>query len=705
MNHRLIGKYAALAYTVCMVLALALVLCPLKALAEEYENTSAMEPVQGTPDRLVVGEDGTLRYRIEEDFEIENAWVRVGENLYYFDNTGRALYSTLRVMDDNSYYFDENGICVNGLVEIDGDLYFFTPGLGMNTGWVSAEGDEDVYYFDEDGKAHKGFMTIEPEEEDAEPQVFYFDDDGRMHRGWLETDEGKMYFNEDGIRLLRWNEIDGELYYLKEYDNGYADTSDWLKKDGNRVYLSEDGSMLRNTTMTISGMDYRFDEEGRSHPNWISGIVKNSPYMLAFLLSTLLIYFSSVIRNKRAGFALGIGAVLVVTLLAAMRSTSVGIDISWYITRPFEWAAENEGSGFFDFMRFYIRMEPLFNILMYISVYILHSPHFAMGALTFITSAFISEGIRNKYGCESRWFAWLAYCLVFFNMTLNIMRQYVAVAILYYLFSDKEKLTWKRVIPLTILAMSIHYIGIAIIVFWIVYELLESRVIPKACKYLTGLLVALIPPVGPRLIGGIIEYLVENYNDVFRKYTYFIYGHESNNGYAPDLPQLLLVLAGGVVIVLGILQILRKQYVGSGKRYRVPSNKHVEAEMKFKAPAVLSEDLSEVFEDIIDINEKDKETYDEPSEKRSLFPSLPLAVAWFTDLGYCICSNIFNGRFQFCVSIFRLDFLTAPQKNMGKKTRRIVQAVLVIILIYYWLYMFVYLNNGRTSPYAFWFDN
>ena len=736
MNSRLFSKSIAFTYTILIICILVFLSVPMKTWAAEYDNTSVMEPVEGTPDLLITGEDGTLRYRVENDHEIENAWVRVEDKLYYFDNTGRALTDTLRVFDGNSYYFDKNGVCVNGLTVIDGDLYFFTPGLGMNIGWVSAEGDEDIYYFDEDGKAHKGLLTLESED-GSEPQTFYFDDDGRMHRGWLETDKGKMYFNEDGVRLLRWNEIDGEWYYFKEYDDGYADIGTWLDRDGKRVYLSDDGTMLRNTEMTISGMDYRFDDDGGSHPDWISGITGNSPYLLAFLFSTVLIYLSSISRNKYVQSALGLGAVVVVAVLAALRSINVGTDISMYIMRPFEWAAANEGVGFFGFMRHYILMEPFFNILTYISVYIVHSPHFVMGALSFITSAFIYAGICNKYGHESRWFAWLAYCLIFYNMTMNIMRQYAAVAILYYLFSDKKKLNWKRVILLTILAMSIHFVGAVILGFWVVYEILESALIPKAVKYLTAVLVALIPPVGPRLIGGIIEYLVEHYNEVFWKYTYFIYGHESNNGYAPDIPQLFMVLVGGAVIALGVW-LLRIKYAryesgseeparkhrNSSGRSREPSGKNATSAGEFAEPAVEYGDRAGELDGFaMEYLEAPADSYGEAADSyprkdrryrvirrrrkitlKAQILTLPLATAWLTDLGYCICSNIFNGRFQFCVSIFRLDFLTLPQKYMGKKMRWIFQAVLVCILLYYWLYMYVYLNNGRTSPYEFWFE-
>ena len=631
---------------------------PAHVLADDEYVTSSVEPIQGTEDKLITGEDGTLRYQIDGDFEIENAWVKVGENLYYFDNTGRALNSVLRTFDNKTFYFDENSICRNGLADIEGDLYYFTPGLGINTGWVSADGDEDLYYFDEDGKAHKGFLTLENEEK-GEPDVFYFNDDGTMHTGWLEWEKGRMYFNSDGVRLLRWNEIDGEWYYFKEYDEGYVLTSDWIEKDGKRVYVLENGMQARNTELTLSGMEYRFDDNGSVHPKWLSGFKSNYAYIVTFFVTALLVYIASRLPNRLAASITGISAVIILTLLAALRSTSVGTDIKYYILMPFYWAGENE-LHLVPFFQNFRRMEPALNALMFIAVKI-GSPHFAMGVLSLITNSFIYAGICEKHKSGDRWFVWALYCFLFFNDTLNIMRQYVAVSVLFYMMAKNKRIKVIEVILLSLLAVSFHYVGIFIPFVFLLYKIIDSSSIRIWIRSILSVVLISIPLIGPVALGTIIGYLVENYGETFSKYKYFIYGREGNGLLTVNKPQLLLVLISAAVICAGLF--CSGSYT-VGKRslkrllHRRNSNQHV-------------------------------------------FQNCIMAAV---DAIYCARNNIINGRLQYFFSIFRLDYLSVPLRRMTPRVKKIVQVILIMIAVFYWAYEYVYLNTGRTSPYMFWFE-
>lgn len=632
---------------------------PARVLADDEYVTSSVDPIQGTADKLITGEDGTLRYKIDVDFEIENAWVKVGEDLYYFDNTGRALNSVLRTFDNKTFYFDENSICRNGLAELDGDLYYFTPGLGMNTGWVSADGDEDLYYFDEDGKAHKGFLTLENEEK-GEPDVFYFNDDGTMHTGWLEWEKGRMYFNSDGVRLLRWNEIDGEWYYFKEYDEGYVLTSDWIEKDGKRVYVLENGMQARNTELTLSGMEYRFDDNGSVHPKWLSGFKSNYAYIVTFFVTALLVYIASRLPNRLAASMTGISAVIILTLLAALRSTSVGTDIKYYILMPFDWAKENE-LHLIPFFQNFRRMEPLFNILMFIAVK-LGSPYFAMGVLSLITNGFIYAGICEKHEADDRWFTWALYCFLFFNDTLCIMRQYVAVSILFYMMAKNKRIKTVEVILLSLLAVSIHYVGVFIPIIYLLYKLIDNSSIRLWVRSLLSVLMISVPLIGPVTLGTMMKYLVENHRETFRKYEYFIYGREGNGLLTINKPQLYFVLITAVIICAGLIC---SGTINAGRR-SLNGTHHLE------------DGNPHVFQNCI------------------------MAAV---DLTYCARNNIINGRLQYFFSIFRLDYLSVPLRRMTPAIKKVVQICLLIAVIFYWVYEYVCLNVGRTSPYMFWFEH
>lgn len=401
--------------------------------SEEEPGSSAASPIEGTSENLITGEDGTIRYVGKDGTEVENVWVIVDDNTYYFDNTGRAYCDMLRTIDDKTYYFGEDSICKFGLVRIEDSTYFFTPLFGINVGWVSSEGDEDIYYFDEDGRMHTGFLS-EEREEGGFPVNHYFDEDtGLMHTGWLRLNDKCLYFNEDGIQLFQWQELDGEWYYFQEFDEGNVARDLWWEKDGKRVYITESGEMARNVSLVLDGIEVRFDDDGSPNPDWLSGLRINFIYFLVFVISTVLVYFSSLQSNWKLEFLLAACAVLVLSVFAGSRNTAIGYDVSVYITAPFEWV-ENNGYSFLGFFKRYSFMEPAFNLVMYFSICILHSPNAAMLIFSLLTVSFVFAGLRVNNGPDTRWFGWLLFCLLFFNTTLHIVRQYIAVAILFYLF-------------------------------------------------------------------------------------------------------------------------------------------------------------------------------------------------------------------------------------------------------------------------------
>ena len=469
-----------------------------------------------------------------------------------------------------------------------------------------------------------------------------------------------MFFNEDGIRALRWTEINGEWYYFKEYDDGYVDTNTWLEKDGRRVYVQDHGMMVRNSSITINGMEYHMDDDGTSHVNWVSGIWNNRIYLIAFLLSSILVYISSLVHNTTIKRIAGIGAVLILSVVAACRSTSVGTDVGWYIMQPFQWASEG-GSGIVPFWARFRRMEPLFNALMYISVFWVRSPQFAMGVIALLINGFIYAGIKNTNSIETRWFAWAAYCLLFFNNTLNIMRQYVVVAVLFYLFSLRGRITWRKVLIFTVFATSIHYVGVIILPVFLISSFLDSRRVPSAAKWVLTLIVSFIPVLSPPIVGNMMGVLVDYYSEIFGKYKVFIYGHEANNGFTANLPGIIISAVCGLLFVIDYMN--RRHNMTNVRRQKRKT------------------DTDNMF--------------------KNMYSYLSLLLM---DLNYCICSNKLNNRFQYCFSIFRIEFLVLPLRRMNAGIRKALQILITFILFGYWLYTYVYLNEGGTSPYLLWFQ-
>lgn len=202
------------------------------------------------------------------------------------------------------------------------------------------------------------------------------------------------------------------------------------------------------------------------------------PYLICFLFSSALIALSeySLRRNKKTvAIFLGCAAVLTLSVMAGIRNYNVGTDIDFYIL-PFYRRAQSYSASFQSLWNANIEnVEVFFIILEYISANVFHSPHFVMFVLSLLTNGFVYKGIIKQRERMSATFAWLTYCLIYFNVSLNLMRQSVSVAILFYLFSDLKKLNWKRVIFFTVFAGLFHVSGLIGFFFYAAYLMICRR--------------------------------------------------------------------------------------------------------------------------------------------------------------------------------------------------------------------------------------
>lgn len=75
---------------------------------------------------------------------------------------------------------------------------------------------------------------------------------------FVDTDQGKVYIDENGDQAVGWRLIQGVYYYFDE--NGLMQTG-FLDLDGERYYLDDDGKM-HTGRLDLEGKSYYFDEQG-----------------------------------------------------------------------------------------------------------------------------------------------------------------------------------------------------------------------------------------------------------------------------------------------------------------------------------------------------------------------------------------------------------------------------------------------------------
>lgn len=213
-------------------------------------------------------EDGAWRYYDRDGSAVENEWKKSGDSWFWLDENGYMATSQLIEDDDNFYYVDENGVQVkNQWRELEHEE---ADENDRNTSW---------YYFGANAKAYKApdsgkttFKTIV--KANGVSRKYAFDAEGRMLYGWV-NDQSERVTGDDA-----WQNAE---YYLGEYGDGEMRVNQWEKlevEDDEQeddafdgwywFYFRSNGKKTVDSTKTINGKKYRFEEHGNAVFNWFA---------------------------------------------------------------------------------------------------------------------------------------------------------------------------------------------------------------------------------------------------------------------------------------------------------------------------------------------------------------------------------------------------------------------------------------------------
>ena len=214
-------------------------------------------------------------------------------------------------------------------------------------------------------------------------------------------------------------------------------------------------------------------------------------YITCFFFSSLLFYFSKYL-NKRTRNVIDAIAIFIPCLIAGIRSNTVGTDVSVYL-EPMVANAHN-ASSIREYMLsswrqgWVIRgvkdIEIGFSLLVFLIIKIFDSIYILQFVIQLLTIVPIYIGLR-KSNVNNLWLGMLTYFCMFYNNSLNIMRQSIAVAFIFlafqYLFNS-EKI--KFIIGL-IVACLFHNSALLGILILLIYEFLGVKIFKKENTYKT----------------------------------------------------------------------------------------------------------------------------------------------------------------------------------------------------------------------------
>ncbi len=368
-------------------------------------------------------------------------------------------------------------------------------------------------------------------------------------------------------------------------------------------------------------------------------------YIFGFGSSILLLYLASHINTKQR-WALALIALSIPCLIAALRANDIGTDTSVYLVQIVD-AAQNTSSikeylniSWFSVWRYksVSEYEIAFTAVIYIVVKLFHG----MAAVKFVIEAlmlFPTYFALKKMGKERyMWLSFLVYYCMMYNSSLNVMRQFIAMAFTFLAFAYAVERQYRGALIFEIVAVLFHTSAILGVVIYGMFVFVNKNTPVRGFK-------------------------------IFRNYSRLI---------AVTLLGLLLLVATNVIVKI-------MSVVGLG-RYA----DYILGDITFLPNQILVRLPIFVLFILLWKRMQKNEAWN-----RFLFAMLIydfICSQFASVLSY-------SGRITWYFVQF--EMVTLPSFYMNSKKNKLLLLIIIGYLIFYWWYYYVNLNNGSTVPFKF----
>ena len=191
--------------------------------------------------------------------EVDGSYYYIASDLKAVKNCTYYVTKTNDLKPAGYYTFDADGKMVikSGLVEENGDLYYYVDGAKTAAGLIEWEGN--YYYIASNLKAVKGarhYIFADKANGLKAAGWYWFNADGTMFLEGIREENGTKYYYKDGVKnYAGLIEISGEYYYVKSDCSVVCDRS---------YYVTKSNGLMPSAT-------YTFDADGKM-------VIKNGIY-------------------------------------------------------------------------------------------------------------------------------------------------------------------------------------------------------------------------------------------------------------------------------------------------------------------------------------------------------------------------------------------------------------------------------------------
>lgn len=385
-------------------------------------------------------------------------------------------------------------------------------------------------------------------------------------------------------------------------------------------------------------------------------------YLGTFIIATFFIYFGAKSRKKLNRFILISLAICIPCLLASVRDVSIGTDTSGYVINIYSAAVRSSG------------LEDFYNTLIYHEWKYVPVSSFEYGYTTlvyfgaklfndFSASLFLNQIViilpivfallkyEKRYGMKA-YIGYMFFMFMFYNVSLNAVRQFMSVSILFYgiatLTVDKSRNKYLLCLVLSVLFHTSGVLGIIPFLFFNIqkrhktsFALGSTKISAESMQNLLLILLCvlflfygnnILSRINLSIISSYINYLPRNVNFSFNQ----------------------------IVLQLPYLALMYKE------RKQVLEFKNISIDNKnFLGFNMLMFIIQFVFSQL----------------------STVTVNSWRINLIFSI----------FLIVIIPL--IISFEKKM--RTRKLILLISIAYIVIYWFYMFAYLGKHNTVPYVF----
>lgn len=262
-----------------------------------------------------------------------------------------------------------------------------------------------------------------------------------------------------------------------------------------------------------------------------------------------------------AFYVLSYLAIFLLALVAGCRDNTIGTDIRVYEEDVFRTASQSTSPITDAFKNFYW-IEPFFFILNHIAS-LFGGLGTALFLIMFVQTLFVFYGMKFYMNRAPLWTLMLAYDFIFFNLTLNLMRQGIAVAFILLSYQYVEKRNFTKLLLMAILGFFWHKSSaVAFVILFGIYFF-----VGKSEKTQKKLLLILIPSCffAIATLSVVMQSLIEII-PIFNRYSAYTETIKGGGGFDSGFSTINI---GSILLLAGLVFFIYINKVATSRQFYI----------------------------------------------------------------------------------------------------------------------------------------